>query len=343
MSLSKNISLTIKDYSITLSGDLKFYVNDSLDLIFTINKYGINNANALSSSLIFDLTELTAYLLIENPNLVDSIEATSITDDTIVFRFTKKYTSIPGTGKMQIRLVDNDGCEIKLPPFTYQIQNTINELLDIGDEDEPMLITDSGAILTEDGRVLTIPEYKNGSLTTISVSDLDVASEISYSDYLIVNSTNGTKKVLVSMVKCSEEQIQAIGRISELETKIQELEKKIEGMTTGGDSLITENDMVDYLGTTRQSLKEVNDSNIEYILRGINKSQYEGYSIISSNTYQKQITDAKLKGVSKFINRSNNELFDSYQEGESLDIVGSSNILIKTCNAPRIFGKGGRL
>ena len=41
MSLSKEIILTIKDYSITLNNLLKFYVNDSLKLVFTINKMEI--------------------------------------------------------------------------------------------------------------------------------------------------------------------------------------------------------------------------------------------------------------------------------------------------------------
>ena len=40
MSLSKEITLTITNYSIKMSSPLYFYVNDSLKLVFTINKIG---------------------------------------------------------------------------------------------------------------------------------------------------------------------------------------------------------------------------------------------------------------------------------------------------------------
>lgn len=39
MSLSKEITLTITNYSIKMSSPLYFYVNDSLKLVFTIKKW----------------------------------------------------------------------------------------------------------------------------------------------------------------------------------------------------------------------------------------------------------------------------------------------------------------
>ena len=159
MSLSKEIILTIKDYSITLNNLLKFYVNDSLKLVFTINKMEIINANNINTISVdfFPLDGLTAQLLIENSQGTDSIEATSIENNKISFIFTNKYTRYPGTGKMQIRLTDEDGCELKLPEFEYEVKRTINEDLDNTIPETAMraLITeDNKLLLSEDGKLL---------------------------------------------------------------------------------------------------------------------------------------------------------------------------------------------
>ena len=159
MSLSKEITLIIKDYSIKLSNPLKFYVNDSLKLVFTIKKMEIinaNNINAISADY-FPLDGLTAQLLIENSQGTDSIEATAIEGNKISFIFTNKYTRYPGTGKMQIRLTDEDGCELKLPVFRYKVRRTINENLDntIPETIMRTLTTeDNKLLLSEDGKIL---------------------------------------------------------------------------------------------------------------------------------------------------------------------------------------------
>ena len=159
MSLSKEIILTIKDYSITLNNPLKFYVNDSLKLVFTINKMEIINANNINTISVdsFPLDGLTAQLLIENSQGIDSIEATSIEGNKISFIFTNKYTRYSGTGRMQIRLTDEDGCELKLPEFEYEVKNTINENLDNTIPETAMrtLTTeDNKLLLSEDGKLL---------------------------------------------------------------------------------------------------------------------------------------------------------------------------------------------
>ena len=157
MSLSKEITLIIKDYSIKLSNPLKFYVNDSLKLVFTIKKMEIINANNNNSADYFPLDGLAAQLLIENSQGTDSIEATSVEGNKISFVFTNKYTRYPGTGKMQIRLTDKDGCELKLPEFRYRVKRTINENLDntIPETIIRTLTTeDNKLLLSEDGKLL---------------------------------------------------------------------------------------------------------------------------------------------------------------------------------------------
>ena len=43
MSLYKRISLTINDYTGAIAPNIKFYVNDCLDLIFNIKSWDIRN------------------------------------------------------------------------------------------------------------------------------------------------------------------------------------------------------------------------------------------------------------------------------------------------------------
>ena len=126
---------------------------------FYINKMKIINANNINTISVdfFPLDGLTAQLLIENSQGTDSIEATSIENNKISFIFTNKYTRYSGTGRMQIRLTDEDGCELKLPEFEYEVKNTINENLDntIPETIMRTLTTeDNKLLLSEDGKLL---------------------------------------------------------------------------------------------------------------------------------------------------------------------------------------------
>ena len=88
---------------------------------------------------------MTANLLVEAPNETDTIEATQISGNDIKFRLEKKFTKIPGVGRMQLMLIDSDGCEVKTPEFSFEIRRTINESLD----DIPITYQ---AYTTEDGK-----------------------------------------------------------------------------------------------------------------------------------------------------------------------------------------------
>ena len=98
---------------------------------------------------------MTANLLVESPNETDTIEATQLVGNDIKFRLEKKFTKIPGVGRMQLMLIDSDGCEVKTPEFPFEIKRTINESLD----DIPITYqahtTEDGKILlTEDGKII---------------------------------------------------------------------------------------------------------------------------------------------------------------------------------------------
>ena len=156
MSLYKRISLTINDTGI-IAPNIKFYVNDCLDLIFNIKSWDIRNKlSADTTNSTLTLENMTANLLVETPNETDTIESTRIEGNDITFRFEKKFTKLPGVGRMQLMLIDSDGCEVKTPEFSFEIRSTINESLDNIPITYQAHTTEDGKILlTEDGKILT--------------------------------------------------------------------------------------------------------------------------------------------------------------------------------------------
>ena len=157
MSLYKRISLSINDYTGVIVPNIKFYVNDCLDLIFNIKSWDIRNKLATGTTdSTLTLEDITANLLVETPNETDTIESTQITGNDITFKLEKRFTKLPGVGRMQLMLIDSDGCEVKTPDFSFEIRKTINESLDDGPITYQVYTTEDGKILlTEDGKIIT--------------------------------------------------------------------------------------------------------------------------------------------------------------------------------------------
>ena len=202
MSLSKNINLTVKDYVAVLSPakPLLLYVNDCLDLIFTINEFGVKNANSSTLSIKkFPLDGLQAQLFVETAESVDSVESTNVVGNEITFRLTNSITKYIGKGRMQIRLYDEDGCELKLPEFSFEIKGTINEEFN-GNVPAPVVtVTSISASYNQGSTVVytdtAIEDLKNGLTVTAAYSD-DSSSQLSNSDY----SLSGTLSVGTSTI-----------------------------------------------------------------------------------------------------------------------------------------------
>ena len=156
MSLYKRISLSINDYAGTIVPNIKFYVNDCLDLIFNIKSWDIRNKLATGTTdSTLTLEDITANLLVETPNETDTIESTQIAGNDITFRLEKRFTKLPGVGRMQLMLIDSDGCEVKTPEFSFEIKKTINEELDDIPVTYQAYTTEDGKILlTEDGKII---------------------------------------------------------------------------------------------------------------------------------------------------------------------------------------------
>lgn len=121
MSLFKKISLTVNGYDATLSTPIKLYKNDQLELAFEINEYQIVDGKRQKVSI----NPISAFLYIETPDNHDSIEASDVKFNMVTFYLTSKYTQYIGESRMQIILTDTDGCQVSLPPFSFEVKENI--------------------------------------------------------------------------------------------------------------------------------------------------------------------------------------------------------------------------
>ena len=172
MSLSKKVVLTVSGYKISLSDSLQFYQNDQLKLIFEINKYGIDVASSFTHKTLMPLQPLTATLFIETPLGVDSIESANIEDNAVTFYLTSNQTQHIGTSTMQIKLTDDDGCQITLPSFTFEVQKNIYDNavhvsgILLADENDNMLSDENGNTINATATTESSKQIKDFSLKT---------------------------------------------------------------------------------------------------------------------------------------------------------------------------------
>ena len=149
MSLFKKISLTVNGYDITLSSPIRLYKNDQLELDFEINEYQIVDGKRQKVSI----TPISAFLYVETPDNQDSVEAGNIKSNMVTFYLSSRYTKYVGISRMQIILTDDDGCQISLPPFSFEVKENIydgevvinNVILKM--EDDSILTDENGNII----------------------------------------------------------------------------------------------------------------------------------------------------------------------------------------------------
>lgn len=202
---SRKILLTVNDYDITLSRDIKFYQNDTIELRFTILEYEttFTDDNKCIHELI-QLAPLKAYMLIESPEGKDYVEATSIKSNEVVFRLSRNHTNFVGMGRLQIILKDSNGCRITLPSFPFEIKESINPYWI--DEDEPNIpeedlymyygrITAIEAGVTNHyiqfseitpDMILNAKAVTKAKCTTMGKTSLGLEEETNACDYLVV-------------------------------------------------------------------------------------------------------------------------------------------------------------
>ena len=191
MSLSKKVVLTVSGYKISLSDSLQFYQNDQLKLIFEINKYGIDVASSFTHKTLMPLQPLTATLFIETPLGVDSIESANIEDNAVTFYLTSNQTQHIGTSTMQIKLTDDDGCQITLPSFTFEVQKNI---YDNAVHVSGILLSDENGNVLSDENGNTI----NATATTESskqIKDFSLKTGVSGQEDILVQDNGVTKRI----------------------------------------------------------------------------------------------------------------------------------------------------
>ena len=205
MALSKVITLTVRDHTIKLSNKIKFFQNDQIYLMFIINEYGINVKNGVSDiKTIMPINPLQATLYIETPLGVDSIESANIENNRIVFHLKSKYTQYIGISKMQIKLTDEDCCQITLPHFEFEIKENIydNEPLfkDIilVDENNNIVTDENGNVVKVGSEIYAKPLTETipiEEITTVQIQDFNLDDNVTGDEDVLIQDGGITKRV----------------------------------------------------------------------------------------------------------------------------------------------------
>ena len=189
MGLSKNITLAIKDYEVSLDKEIKFYERDTINLCFSILEYGIVVKDGVPINKLMPIQALRAFMLIETPEGADFAEATNIEDNKVVFNLGNRYSQFIGIGRMQIVIKDYDGCRVTLPEFFFEIKESINSNWDEGTPEFPS---------TEDERIIT--DELGRPIEAVKLSELEETSDITFDTYTMVIDKDGNKKMKVQAV-----------------------------------------------------------------------------------------------------------------------------------------------
>ena len=202
MSLSKTISLTVNDYDIKLSSNIKFYQNDQLKLIFEINEYGIEVSNGVKVKALMPVTPLSGTLFIETPLGVDSIESMIVENNTITFYLSSTQTQYVGVSRMQIQLSDEDGCQVTLPPFEFEIRENIHDSEVVLQQ---VLLSDenNNIVVDENGNAINTGTQVSAQTYSVALPAEDEAKTVTsqptkqIKDYNLKNNVDGTEDLLI--------------------------------------------------------------------------------------------------------------------------------------------------
>ena len=172
MSMIKRTTLTINknNTGVKLSSPLNFYKHDNLTLYFEIERYNFELHQYAR------VVPLSAIAYVETPDGIDSIQATIVEDNLIMFYLTSYHTCNLGKSKLQLVVRDNDGCQCATPPFEFTIYDIINH-------DTIFTTEDGNIVVSEDDIPLTL----EGNSGYNSISNLEEAFSLENS-YILVGS-----------------------------------------------------------------------------------------------------------------------------------------------------------
>ena len=229
MALSTSITLTVSDYDMKMSRSLKFYKNDALKLIFTINYWGIDNAHGIPQKVLMPLEALSAVLFMETPDGTDSVEAGAVEGNVVTFYLNSEYTQNVGVSRMQIRLFDDDGCAITLPEFPFEIKENIYGGTDVNFKNVVLMDNNGNAIITEDfnqidvGDVFLYGVEPIESVLYKEINDLELVENLDGTEDLIIQLNDGsTKRTKASEFLSAEVDLTGYATETYVQTKIAE-------------------------------------------------------------------------------------------------------------------------
>lgn len=271
MGLSKNITLTIKDYEIKLDKEIKFYENDTIDLCFSILEYGIEVKNGVSVNKLMPIQALRSYMLIETPQGIDYAESTMIENNKIVFNLGSKYSRFVGIGHMQIVIKDSDGCRVTLPEFEFEIKKSINTDWDR----EAYLLTteDDSIIIDEFGREIHMTK----------ISDIPESENLSEESYTIIVDGEGNKRLKVrAIADAVEDSLDAKfnAYANEISGDIEEFKDNLDNNTNKINNLLTHCTG----GNAMQEHSHINKTVLDKFSEVDNKLLYNGKPIEGGNS-----------------------------------------------------------
>ena len=198
MGLSKTIVLTVKGFEVTLSEAIGFYKNDAVKLKFNINEYGIDVTQSTKVRTIMPINPLSAKLRIDLPTGAEELESVDIVDNQVEFYLSSKYTRHIGISTMQIRLLDNDGCQVTLPSFTFEIQDSMFRDDEVVVEAVTMLVDEEGHYLVDEkGNVVKVGSTGESK----EIRDFTLKPSVDGAEDVLIQDNGVTKRVKASSLK----------------------------------------------------------------------------------------------------------------------------------------------
>ena len=205
MALSKVITLTVTGHTIKLSTPIKIFQNDQIYLVFRINEYGISVKGGNSEQKnIMPINPLQATLYLETPLGVDSIESASIEDNTVIFHLENKYTRYIGVSKMQIKLTDEDCCQITLPHFDFEVKENIYDeqvlykSVILADENGNVVVDENNNVLNVGTEIYSKPLTESIPIEEISrvqIKDFNLDNNVTGDEDILIQDAGITKRV----------------------------------------------------------------------------------------------------------------------------------------------------
>lgn len=203
MALSKIVTLTVHGHTVRLSNPIKLFQNDQLYLIFEILKYGIDVKDGdINEKYIMPINPLTATLYFETPLGIDSIESAEIVDNKIIFHLESKYTRNVGKTKVQIKLTDQECCQITLPYFDIEIKENIYDNVPLlrsvllADENNAIVIDENYNAINVATEVFSVPlDLSSEDFKTKQIQDFDLDLEVSGQEDILIQDEGVTKRI----------------------------------------------------------------------------------------------------------------------------------------------------